>query len=1213
MADNNSFLAKSVKVELTTDLTKYEQGIAKAELDLKRFTDAVKENKKEQAKLQEAIEKSKSEKGEDTEATEKLIKELEDLKKAESRLEKDINNTNLSIQQQSKDMLNSINASNQMSKGFDAVKVATLAVKAALLSMTAVKLKEWLIDSNAQWEIYESNLSTILQSTAKANVLLENLSSFAQTTPFEISGLVEASQQLLAFGVSTDDIILRLQQLGDLSQGQEDIFTRITNAYGKMQAKQKVSLEELNMLTEAGVPILKELQNVLNTDSQTLFTMISNGAVDVNDINDAFKNLTSEGGQFYGLMEKQSQTLTGMLSNMDDFIGTLGRNLGEEAFDKIKDALSDLMNELDRMEKTGELQEIVENLADGLATTADVIINLIKLIYEYKDVIALAGGAWITYQAAIKAAGLAQAAYKTVVIATTTATTAQEIATKATTVAQLKLNTAMAAAAVAIAIVTTAVIKANTEWDSYRESADKVINNNKDIAKSYETQNAEIDKNNIKMEEYMNKIKSLSSSEEDFKRNKSEIATLIEKVNGLYPELELGINNEGNALNKTSQEIEKYVNLKNEQSKAIAAQQTLQGLYDSQTDIYAEAKMLANELNVLTEEQEKLREASKGKFLFTDEGQAYDEISRKIAAKKEALRDLQLTYDSTTLTIEQVAEEFNKYGQTLDDTTNKISDNASEMTNYKNSVTAVSEEIKNIQDSISKLSTEMEYFDGVIKSNKESLGLNKDQILELINKYPEIASKITETSDGYKIENGVLETLRNTKQAQMTDAINAEISMAQQTVASTQDRLNAIQQEITGISNLAQAKAKLAQLEATRTNLLTEDLGGKNRSTGNQDVVAVDDDIAKAKEAINLYEELSKESSKIDALKESLTISGSSKGSGTSRSNSGSGSKSQGESAQEIELRNLKFSYSMGLIETEEYYKKLSTYSSKYYKTGSKEWQQYSLEIKNGWDKLNKDIYNSQNKGIENKISDGEFYGTISYNDYKSYYSQLLSIAKNANKKGIIDEEEYADRVNKINKDLYSKRKEYIQDYYNTQSDLVSKAYEKARKEINRYYDDIDKREQQDEYNKQLSDIDSDIERFSNAKTGAGLKQLEELKTQREELVKEMARTERDYDKASSLEVLEEKYTAWQDSQKQVFENVSTYAEDTTNVLISLSQRVSQTISEMNAMANSGYQMINNTKNVNIGLTNNNNLQTQSDFEVLMRQSSTMINYGLQF
>ena len=253
---NNSFLAKSVRVELTTDLSKYEKGLMKAQKDLEKFTKSIDENKKKQAELQKRIDESTKTKGADAEQTKKLVNQLEKLKTQENHLKKNIDDTNESIKKQAQEMVKS---SGTMQQGLDGMKTAALAVKAALLSMTSVKLKEWLIDSNAEWEIYQANLSTILQSTSKANALLDNLTDFATKTPFEISGLVEASEQLLAFGVGVDDLEKRLTQLGNLSRGQQDIFERITTAYGKMQAKGRVSLEELNMLTEAGVPILNEL------------------------------------------------------------------------------------------------------------------------------------------------------------------------------------------------------------------------------------------------------------------------------------------------------------------------------------------------------------------------------------------------------------------------------------------------------------------------------------------------------------------------------------------------------------------------------------------------------------------------------------------------------------------------------------------------------------------------------------------------------------------------------------------------------------------------------------------------------------------------------------------------------------------------------------------------------------------------------------------
>lgn len=1195
---NNSFLAKSVRVELTTDLTKYEKGLKKAQQDLEKFTKAVETNKKKQDELQKKIDEATKTKGADAEQTKKLVNQLQKLKEQENQLKKNIDDTNESIKKQAQEMVNS---SGTMQKGLNGMKTAALAVKAALLSMTAVKLKEWLIDSNAEWEIYEANLSTILQSTSKANALLDSLTNFASKTPFEISGLVEASEQLLAFGVGVDDLEKRLTQLGNLSRGQQDIFERIINAYGKMQAKGKVSLEELNMMTEAGVPILKELANVLNTDNANLFTLISNGAVSVNEVNKAFENMTSEGGQFYGLMEKQSETLNGMLSNLGDFASNLGRSLGEEAFEEVKNALGDLLDELDRMEKTGELQEIIEDLGGGIATITKTLLELIRILYEYKDVIATAAIAWGTYTVAIKAATIAKQTYKTITMLSTVATTEEAAAKQAATMAQLQLNAAIAAAVVAITLAVKWVHEANDAWDEYKKGANEVIGTSQSAIKGWEAETKAIEKNKVKMQEYMRQIDALSGSEEEFKRNKNEIAKLVEKVNGLYPDLELGINAEGTALNKTNKEITDYIRLKEQQARATAAQNALQKLYDSQYDAYAEAKITVERMKQIKKEMLEidLRPGTIGHAVWSEQGRQYAALEKEYLASKEALAELEDESGIVANVIKELEKELAQYGDVLEDTTEGTNNAADAANEYASALAETDEAINKIKGDIDNLTETTDYFNEVIAQNKTELGLSKTQILDLIDKYPEITDKIYETADGYKVEQGALEDLKTVKEEQMRSAIEAEITMADQQNTSTLNRLNAIQQEIEGIGSLAEAKAKLAQLEAEQssyytdegargksesgfnangrspsgfnmhgrtereTTTITGDAGGKTRVDW-EGLAANQEDQEKVKEAITLYEDLEKstaeQSQRIEALKASLAISTSSLGNNQKKP-SGSTKSGSGETEAQRQLR----------------------------------------------------LYKEAMEDVRNQINDGEFYGTISYNDYEDYYGQLKTIVENANKNGIITEREYAEEINKINKDLYTAKKKYIEDYYDAQKDAVSKAYEVARNEINQYYDDIERREKQAEYDAELADIDEQISKYSNAKTGAGIEQLEALKKQREELIKEMARNEREYEKQTSLEALEEKYSNWQTAQETVFNNVATYAEDTSNILIELSRRVNQTIQEMNALANTGYQTINNTKNVNVNLTNNNNLQTQADFEVLMRQNSSSIAYGLKF
>ena len=125
--------------------------------------------------------------------------------------------------------------------------------------------------------------STLLGDSQQAEKFLGDLAKFAAETPFELPGLANASKKLLAFGFSAQDIIPMMAAIGDaaamLGVGQEGI-DRLTLAIGQMQAKGKVSAEEIMQLAEAGIPAWKFLADAIGTDIPTAMKMAENGAID---------------------------------------------------------------------------------------------------------------------------------------------------------------------------------------------------------------------------------------------------------------------------------------------------------------------------------------------------------------------------------------------------------------------------------------------------------------------------------------------------------------------------------------------------------------------------------------------------------------------------------------------------------------------------------------------------------------------------------------------------------------------------------------------------------------------------------------------------------------------------------------------------------------------------------------------------------------------
>lgn len=506
---------------LTADSSNYVQAIDQARdslVDLQQQAKLLKQGEKD---ITKAIEENTQKFGENSKQVQRCKSDLEDNLKAQLEVKSQVQQVNTQLSKLQKEYIKAAEAAaqdtqevNDNAQAFESsterLKSAYSVIKGIAVSYAGKKLFDALIGSNADFEQSMVSFEVLLQSAEKAQAQMDQLEQFGAKTPFELTDVTEATKQLLAFGVAEEDVMTRLQQLGDLSQGKAELLDRITSAYGKMQAKGKVTLEELNMLTEAGVPILQELANQYGVTQEALFKMISAGEVNIDGINKAMEAMTSEGGQFYGMMEKQSQTMAGLWSTFMDNISMMARQAGEEGFQELKDELQGLLDTVTSLVDSGA----AEQFGSGVATIISAIANLISLLWDLRGVLVTVGAGWAVFKVspiittvttAVKALTSAETIQNVVTgqsvilrnnltgaITVETAAVAKEtLAKDSATMSQIKLNTAMLASPwfwIPAAIVgVIAVVDALTI--SYEEQVKKL----QDVKKEYEDITSELD------------------------------------------------------------------------------------------------------------------------------------------------------------------------------------------------------------------------------------------------------------------------------------------------------------------------------------------------------------------------------------------------------------------------------------------------------------------------------------------------------------------------------------------------------------------------------------------------------------------------------------------------------------------------------------------------------------------------------------------------
>lgn len=210
--------------------------------------------------------------------------------------------------------------------------------------------------------------TTLLGDSQKAEKLLGDLAKFAAETPFDLPGLTTASKKLLAFGFAAEDIIPIMASIGDaaamLGIGQEGI-DRLTLAIGQMQAKGKVSGEEMRQLAEAGIPAWKFLADAIGVSIPQAMDMASKGAIDsTTGINAVLMGMQQN---FKGGMEGLSKEIPGLFSTIQDNVGAIGREIGDKLIEQLDiknrmQSLADSLGNFAEYVKSNGLNEALKNL-----------------------------------------------------------------------------------------------------------------------------------------------------------------------------------------------------------------------------------------------------------------------------------------------------------------------------------------------------------------------------------------------------------------------------------------------------------------------------------------------------------------------------------------------------------------------------------------------------------------------------------------------------------------------------------------------------------------------------------------------------------------------------------------------------------------------------------------------------------------------------------
>ncbi len=220
----------------------------------------------------------------------------------------------------------------------------------------------------------------MLNSAEKAKQVVMDVRKYAASTPFGTDELIGATRGLTAYGIEAQQLLPVLKMLGDVSSayGNDLPIRRLTYLFGTLHAQQRAYAIDIRQFANAGIPIYEELAKVLGKSKAELEQLVSDGRVSSKEVTQAFINMTSAGGRFYGLTERQGKTFLGQLEQLQDAVRLTQTAFGQMLIEEI--GLGEATRDLGAF--TSRIQGMIDYLRPGVRFIGDMTRAVIQFGWE---------------------------------------------------------------------------------------------------------------------------------------------------------------------------------------------------------------------------------------------------------------------------------------------------------------------------------------------------------------------------------------------------------------------------------------------------------------------------------------------------------------------------------------------------------------------------------------------------------------------------------------------------------------------------------------------------------------------------------------------------------------------------------------------------------------------------------------------------------------
>lgn len=550
---------------------------------------------------------------------------------------------------------------------------------AAYFTIDAAKnFTSQLIRVRGEFQQLEIGLNTMLGSKAKADALMADVVEFATKTPFELNQVAAGTKQLIAYGAASDTVVDTLRRLGDIASGLNIPLGDLTYLYGTTMVQGRLYANDMLQFSNRGIPLIAELAKQFNVSVAEVKDLVSAGKVGFPEVEKAIKAMTDEGGRFAGLTEKNAESLTGLVSNLQDAIENAYNDVGKQT--------------------------------EGLLT--DTIKFSITAVEHYKE-IAKAIGLIVTAVGSYKAALIVTAVYQKAIVAAGNIKAWLSLAKGIRSSKDAMIAFNLACKANPFVLIISLLATATAAFLMFSDSEEDAAENMTGLQKATEVASEEFNKQAATVDRLQATLQSETSTLEQKKKALVDLQKIIPNYNAQLDE-------EGRLINANTDAIKTYLTQLERQIKMKAAQEELEQLYRQKRQQEKENKKLQSAADSASDQMRNfVPMGEQGEITMLhysrqviSTSNALKKGQRELTKITTQIDELNKEIESTAVVTEKTAEAPKSFNQQLQDAESTVSRLRTELANLRSGKTPstdyakdIAEKAKELKDAEGKVNT----------------------------------------------------------------------------------------------------------------------------------------------------------------------------------------------------------------------------------------------------------------------------------------------------------------------------------------------------------------------------------------------------------------------------------------------------------------------------------------------------------------------------